>query len=115
MKKKEVVRITKNEMVELESYRSLFDELLLKQYPNTVITRFNLSFPNTVEEQTQDELYFKRLEEVIDWFNGTDLFNRYDELLDKFIDTNVADVIDLMEFEAEVEWMKEVLRRKFLN
>jgi len=48
------------EQIELESLKALFDELLLKKYPETRITRFEIDFPTNVVEEEEDRIYFER-------------------------------------------------------
>jgi len=99
------------EQMELESLKALFDELLLKKYPGTRITRFELDFPTNVVEEEEDRIYFERLEEIIDVFRGTELFDRYDELLDMQMEFDCLEIIFTLAFQAQME----ITRMKYLN
>jgi len=99
------------EQIELESLKALFDELLLKKYPGTRITRFEIDFPTNVVEEEEDRIYFERLEEIIDVFRGTELFDRYDELLDMQMEFDCLEIIFTLAFQAQME----ITRMKYLN
>ena len=99
------------EQIELESLKALFDELLLKKYPGTRITRFEINFPTNEVEEEQDRIYFERLEEIIDVFRGTELFDRYDELLDMQMEFDCLEIIFTLAFQAQME----ITRMKYLN
>jgi len=99
------------EQIELESLKALFDELLLKKYPGTRITRFEIDFPTNVVEEEEDRIYFERLEEIIDVFRGTELFDRYDELLDMQMEFDCLEIIFTLAFQAQLE----IMRQKYLN
>lgn len=92
------MELTLAEQLELEGYRKFFDSLVLQKYPDTVITRWT----DEVEEnditftEEQDKIYFDRLAEIEKEFEGTEMFKRYDELLDKEIAGGLDECLNII-------------------